>query len=259
MCLKEVVNLKIKIKDYSVIIMRLNKFLARSGVASRRKADELIKMATTTVNGEVILDPAFDIDLNDTIRYDGKLLRIDHITTILMNKPKGVITSVGDPKGRKTVIDYISNKQRIVPVGRLDKNSTGLLILTNDGDLHYYLTHPRNQIVRVYDVELESLINSKQIKRISKGIDIGYGEIGKVKVLKQKVVKGRNQARLSLRQGKNREIRRIFNKLKIKLFKLHRISFGEFQIGGLKEGQIRVLNHKEISSITSRLKKEKRF
>ena len=254
--MKETANLKIKIKDCSVNIMRLNKFLARSGVASRRKADELIKMATTTVNGEIVLDPAFNVDLNDTIRYDGQLLRIDDIITILMNKPKGVITSVGDPKGRKTVIDYISYKQRLVPVGRLDKNSTGLLILTNDGDLHYHLTHPKNQIVRVYDVQLESLINSKQIKRISKGIDIGYGEIGKVRVLKQKIIKGRNQARLSLRQGKNREIRRIFNKLKIKLFKLHRISFGKFQIGDLKEGQVRMLNHKEISNITDWLKQE---
>ena len=254
MYLKETANLKIKIKSCSVNIMRLNKFLARSGVASRRKADELIKMATTTVNGEIVLDPAFNIDLNDTIRYDGQLLRIDDIITILMNKPKGVITSVGDPKGRKTVIDYISYKQRVVPVGRLDKNSTGLLILTNDGDLHYHLTHPKNQIVRVYDVQLESLINSKQIKRISKGIDIGYGEIGKVKVLKQKMIKGRNQARLSLRQGKNREIRRIFNKLKIKLFKLHRISFGKFQIGDLKEGQVRMLTHKEISNINNKLK-----
>jgi len=256
MYLKETANLKIKIKGCSVNIMRLNKFLARSGVASRRKADELIKMATTTVNGEIVLDPAFNIDLNDTIRYDGQLLRINDIITILMNKPKGVITSVGDPKGRKTVIDYIAYKQRVVPVGRLDKNSTGLLILTNDGDLHYHLTHPKNQIVRVYDVQLESLINSKQIKRISKGIDIGYGEIGKVKVLKQKMIKGRNQARLSLRQGKNREIRRIFNKLKIKLFKLHRISFGKFQIGDLKEGQVRKLNHKEISNITDWLKQE---
>ena len=181
MYLKETDNLKIKIKGCSINIMRLNKFLARSGVASRRKADELIKMATTTVNGEIVLDPAFNIDLNDTIRYDGKLLKIDDIITILMNKPKGVITSAGDPKGRKTVIDYITYKQRLVPVGRLDKNSTGLLILTNDGDLHYHLTHPKNRIVRVYDVQLESLINSKQIKRISKGIDIGYGEIGKVK------------------------------------------------------------------------------
>ena len=252
--MKETANLKIKIKGCSVNIMRLNKFLARSGVASRRKADELIKMATTTVNGEIVLDPAFNIDLNDTIRYDGQLLRIDDIITILMNKPKGVITSVGDPKGRKTVIDYISYKQRVVPVGRLDKNSTGLLILTNDGDLHYHLTHPKNQIVRVYDVQLESLINSKQIKRISKGIDIGYGEIGKVRVLKQKIIKGRNQARLSLKQGKNREIRRIFNKLKIKLFKLHRISFGEFQIGDLKEGQVRMITHKEIRYIANHLK-----
>ena len=105
------------------------------------------------------------------------------------------------------------------------KNSTGLLILTNDGDLHYHLTHPKNQIVRVYDVQLESLINSKQINRISKGIDIGYGEIGKVKVLKQKIIKGRNQVRLSLRQGKNREIRRIFHRIKIKIINLKRIRF----------------------------------
>ena len=124
--------------------MRLNKYLAKSGLASRRKSDELIKMATTTVNNEIILDPAYKVNENDEIRYDGRLLQIDQDkVVILFNKPNNVITSVNDPFNRRTVMDYIHYKKRLVPVGRLDKDSTGLLLLTNDGDLHYFLTHPK--------------------------------------------------------------------------------------------------------------------
>ena len=154
--------------------MRLNKYLSRSGVASRRKSDELIKMATTTVNNEIILDPAFEVGKNDEIRYDGKLLKIDKEKVVIaFNKPKNVITSVYDPFNRKIVMDYIRYKKRLVPVGRLDKDSTGLLLLTNDGDLHHYLTHPKNELVREYDVFIDRVIKPKEINRIKKGINIG--------------------------------------------------------------------------------------
>ena len=167
--------------------MRLNKFLSRSGVASRRKSDELIKMATTTVNNEIILDPAYNVDENDEIRYDGKLLKIDNEKVVIaFNKPKNVITSVHDPFHRKIVMDYIQHKKRLVPVGRLDKDSTGLLLLTNDGDLHYNLTHPKNEVIREYDVSIERIIKPREIRRIKKGVNIGEGEIGKAIVVNQK-------------------------------------------------------------------------
>ena len=230
--------------------MRLNKYLAKSGVASRRKSDELIKMATTTVNNEIILDPAYKVNEIDQVRFDGKLLKIDNEKIVIMfNKPEGVITSVNDPFNRKTVMNYINYKKRLVPIGRLDKDSTGLLLLTNDGDLHYFLTHPKNQIIREYDVLIESVISPKKIKRMARGINIGDGEIGKAKVTKQNIIKGRNQVRLNLRQGKKREIRRIFRSLKIKLFKLHRINFGGVHIGTLKESESRLLNEKEINRL----------
>ena len=233
--------------------MRLNKYLSRSGVASRRKSDELIKMATTTVNNKIILDPAFDVGENDEIRYDGKLLKVDkEKIVIVLNKPKNVITTVDDPFNRKTVMDYIQSKKRLVPVGRLDKDSTGLLLLTNDGDLHHFLTHPKNEIIREYDVSIGRIIKTGEIHRMKKGVSIGEGEIGKAKVYNQRSKKGRVRVRLILKQGKKREIRRIFRTLKIKLFHLKRISFAGVELNGLKESEYRILNKKEINLLKSK-------
>ncbi len=230
--------------------MRLNKYLSRSGVASRRKSDELIKMATTTVNNEIILDPAFEVGSNDEIRYDGKLLKIDKVKVVVaFNKPKNVITSVYDPFKRKVVVDFIKSKKRLVPVGRLDKDSTGLLLLTNDGDLHHYLTHPKNEVIREYDVSIDRIIKPREIHRVKKGISIGDGEIGRATVFNQKSVRGRVHARLILKQGKKREIRRIFRTLKIKLFDLKRVSFAGVELNGLKESEYRMLNEKEIKRL----------
>ena len=230
--------------------MRLNKYLSKSGVASRRKSDELIKMATTTVNDEIILDPAFEVGINDKIRYDGKLLKIDKERVVIaFNKPKNVITTVYDPFNRKIVMDYIQHKKRLVPVGRLDKDSTGLLLLTNDGDLHHYLTHPKNELIREYDVSIDRAIEPSEIHRMKKGVSIGEGEIGKAVLVNQKVIKGRVQLRLILKQGKKREIRRIFRTLKIKLYDLKRISFAGVELKGLKESQYRILNEKEINRL----------
>ena len=233
--------------------MRLNKFLAKSGIASRRKSDELIKMATTTVNEEIILDPAYNVEEKDLVRFDGKLLKIDEEkVVIILNKPKNVITSVSDQFGRKTVMHFLKSKKRLAPIGRLDKDSTGLLLLTNDGDLHQYLTHPKNQIPRQYIVVIEKIIDSSKLKRIMRGLSIGEGEIGRAKVLSQKIIKGRCEARLELKQGKKREVRRIFRSLKIKLFSLHRVSFGSINIGSLKIGESRFLKGDEIKNLKNK-------
>jgi pseudouridine synthase len=230
--------------------MRLNKFLSKSGIASRRKSDELIKMATTTVNEEIILDPAYNVKEKDLVRFDGRLLKIDEEKiVIILNKPKNVITSVSDQFGRKTVMHFIKSKKRLAPIGRLDKDSTGLLLLTNDGDLHQYLTHPKNQIPRQYIVVIEKIIDSSKLKRITRGLSIGEGEIGRAKVISQKMIKGRCESRLELKQGKKREIRRIFRSLKIKLFSLHRVSFGSINIGSLKIGESRLLKDNEIKNL----------
>ena len=167
--------------------MRLNKYLALSGVASRRMADNLIKAATTTVNDIVITDPAFGVKKDDVIRYDGKNIKINqkHVV-IIFNKPLGVITSMDDPKNRPVIADYFPKNMRLFPVGRLDKNTTGLLLVTNNGDLANKLMHPKNLIPKIYEAETDLLLNAKLISKIKKGVFIGYNQWAKAIVVNQK-------------------------------------------------------------------------
>ena len=230
--------------------MRLNKFLAKSGVASRRKSDELIQMATTEVNGKVCLDPAYNVTPNDSVYFDGKKVKvIEDKVVYMLNKPKKVITTVSDTHGRKTVMDYINSKFRLTPVGRLDQQTTGLLLLTNDGDLHQYLTHPSNMVAKDYEAIIEGKISDNQRKKLKRGIYIGYKEYGRAEIIKQETLKGRSNVQLRLRQGKKREIRRIFFRLKIKLLSLKRIGYSNLKLGNLKLGEYRELNPKEIKSL----------
>ena len=227
--------------------MRLNKFLAQSGVASRRKSDELIQMATTMVNGKVCLDPAYSVKKEDSVHFDGKKVIVEKKKIVLMlHKPRKVITTVRDTHGRKTVMDFIPSKFRITPVGRLDQNTTGLLLLTNDGDLQEYLTHPKNKVSKDYEVYIEGKLNIDQVKKLKSGLYIGYKEYGKAEILEQKVHKGRSKIILRMRQGKKREIRRIFHRLNKKLISLKRIGFASLKLGNLREGEYRELTKNEI-------------
>ena len=230
--------------------MRLNKFLAKSGVASRRKSDELIQMATTEVNGKVCLDPAYNVTSSDSVYFDGKKVKpIEDKVVYMLNKPENVITTVSDNHGRKTVMDYINSKVRITPIGRLDKQTTGLLLLTNDGDLHHYLTHPSHMVAKDYEAIIEGKINDNHKKKLKRGIYIGYRDYGKAEIIKQETLKGRSNVQLRLRQGKKREIRRIFFRLKIKLLSLKRIGYSNLKLGNLRVGEYRELNKKEIKSL----------
>ena len=230
--------------------MRLNKFLAKAGIASRRKSDELIQMATTTVNGKVCLDPAYNVKKEDSVHFDGKKVIVEKKKIVLMlHKPKKVITTVRDTHGRKTVMDFIPSKFRITPVGRLDQNTTGLLLLTNDGDLQEYLTHPKNKVSKDYEVYIEGKLNIDQVKKLKSGLYIGYKEYGKAEILEQKVHKGRSKIILRMRQGKKREIRRIFHRLNKKLISLKRIGFASLKLGNLKEGEYRELTQNEINKL----------
>ena len=230
--------------------MRLNKFLAKAGIASRRKSDELIQMATTMVNGKVCLDPAYHVKKEDSVHFDGKKVIIEKKKIVLMlHKPKKVITTVKDTHGRKTVMDFIPSKFRTTPVGGLDQNTTGLLLLTNDGDLQEYLTHPKNKVSKDYEVYIEGKLNIDQVKKLKSGLYIGYKEYGKAEILEQKVHKGRSKIILRMRQGKKREIRRIFHRLNKKLISLKRIGFASLKLGNLREGEYRELTHNEISKL----------
>jgi 23S rRNA pseudouridine2605 synthase len=232
--------------------MRLNKFLAKAGIASRRKSDELIQMATTMVNGKVCLDPAYHVKKEDSVQFDGKKVIVEKKKIVLMlHKPKKVITTVRDTHGRKTVMDFIPSKFRITPVGRLDQNTTGLLLLTNDGDLQEYLTHPKNKVSKDYEVYIEGKLNIDQVKKLKSGLYIGYKEYGKAEILEQKVHKGRSKIILRMRQGKKREIRRIFHRLNKKLISLKRIGFASLKLGNLREGEYRELTHNEINKLCS--------
>jgi 23S rRNA pseudouridine2605 synthase len=230
--------------------MRLNKYLALSGVSSRRMADDLIKAATTTVNNIVITDPAFRVNNNDIVRYDGKNIKINRAQIVIMfNKPLGVITSMDDPKNRPIVADYFPNKMRLFPVGRLDKNTTGLLLVTNNGDLANKLMHPKNLIPKIYEAETDMILDAKLISKIKKGVFIGYNQWAKAKIINQKKVKSRILVSLQLHHGKNREIRRLFNKINRKLFSLNRVQYGDLELGNLPLGNYRELNKRELNKV----------
>ena len=227
--------------------MKLFKFISSSGIVSRRKAQESIQLAMVTVNNVVVMDPFADIDpLKDVIRLDNqKIILNSSTTTVVLYKPKGFISSRSDEMGRKTIFDLIPRKPFLNHVGRLDKDTTGLILLTNDGDLSQFLTHPKNKIPKEYVAKTNEFINDKVIKKIERGIFIGSGEKGKAKIISQEKIKNTVHVNMILRQGKKNEIRRIFKFSGLKLIALKRIKFGNITLNQLKEGQWRELTKKE--------------
>ena len=230
--------------------MRLNKFLAQAGIASRRESDHLIQSAMVTVNGLVEINPAYQVKQNDEIFYDDQKLHIETKTRIIaFNKPEGYITTMKDPLKRKTVLDLIETDERLFPVGRLDKDTTGLLLLTNDGQLANKLMHPRNHIPRIYKVQIDKTFRSWEIKRMSTKVYIGQKEWGKAEVVDQKQIKGRATIFLKLFHGKKREVRRIIYRMKRKLFSLERIEVGPIKLGDIPLGTWRDLNPVELKAL----------
>ena len=230
--------------------MRLNKFLAHAGVASRRHSDALIQKATTFVNGKLVIDPAYPVAETDDIVFEGVKLSISKTPqVILFHKPLKVVTTTFDPQGRRTVLDYIKTGDRIFPIGRLDRMTTGLLLLTNDGELSNKLLHPKFRIPRIYEAKIDKVLDFKTIHNIAKGIFIGKGEFGRAEVLKQRKVKKRVTVHLKLFTGKKREIRRIFSFLSIQIFSLKRIKYGPILLGDLPCGEWRTLNYTEVNQL----------
>ncbi len=231
--------------------MRLNKYLAKSGVASRRESDRLIQEGTVTVNNQVMIDPAYQVQENDEVSFDGKILILQEKTVVYMlNKPKNVITTARDDYGRKTVLDLIPSNRRLFPIGRLDKDTTGLILITDNGELANYLMHPKNRVSRFYSVEIEVRINSKEIAKVKKGIFIGDSEFGRGEIVKQITRKTRSIITSRLQLGKKREVHRILYFLGKKVYALHRFQYGTTKIGNLKSGQWRGLTQKEVNLLT---------
>lgn len=227
--------------------MKLFKFVASSGLLSRRKSQESIKSALVTVNNIVEMDPFVYINPEkDIVRLDGQKIKFRRKSeTIVLHKPKGFICSRSDELDRKTIFDLIPKKFTLNYIGRLDKNTTGIILLTSDGNLSQFLTHPKNKVSKEYIAETTTRMQESQVKKIKKGIFIGSGERGKAEILSQKKVKNKFHIRMILRQGKKNEIRRILKFSNIKLLSLKRVKFGDIALGDLKEGFWRELTKKE--------------
>jgi 23S rRNA pseudouridine2605 synthase len=231
--------------------MRLNKYLASCGVASRRKCEDIIRSGTVLVNGEIEVNPFRLLLPEDSILLDDKeMFSLVDTEVIVLNKPDGYITTTNDPQGRNTVMDLVKSPKRLFPVGRLDKDTTGVLLLTNDGNLAYQLTHPKYQVEKVYRVQIMGFLSNNDIEQIKSGVMIGSDETGQGEVLSQnKVSKSVTEIELVLTQGKKREVRRILSSLGYKVIALQRISFGGITTDGLNLGHWRRLSEEEALSL----------
>lgn len=232
--------------------MKLFKAISSSGVLSRRKSMDAVKEAMVTVNGKLILDPSFEIQANDDIRLDNQKIKLNsNLTTILLNKPKGYLSTKSDEKNRKTIFELIPNKPPLNHIGRLDMDTTGAILLTNDGNLAQFLMHPKNKIEKEYVATSDQYINDKTINKVRKGIFIGSGQKGKAKIVSQEKMNGKVEIRLILKQGKKNEIRRIFKFLDLNLFSLKRLRIGEINLGSLPVGSWRLLSKKELKYLSN--------
>lgn len=213
---------------------------------------DAVKEAMVTVNGKLILDPSFEIKTNDDVRLDNQKIKLNsELTTILLNKPTGYLSTKSDEKNRKTIFDLIPKKPPLNHIGRLDMDTTGAILLTNDGNLAQFLMHPKNKIEKEYIAISDQFIDDKTINKVRKGIFIGSGQKGKAKITSQEKHKGKVEIRLILKQGKKNEIRRIFKFLDLNLFSLKRLRIGEIKLGNLPIGSWRLLSKKELRYLST--------
>jgi 23S rRNA pseudouridine2605 synthase len=229
--------------------IRLNKYLSMAGIASRRDADELIGLGLITVNGKVVTELGLKIDpQKDVVKYDDRVIRAEQYRYVLLNKPKGFICTMDDPKGRETVMNLVNSAcaERIYPVGRLDKETSGLLLFTNDGDLAKKLTHPRHKASKIYHVELNRPVSSEDLMKLMKGIDLEDGRT--VFDLAEYVKDGSNrEVGVELHSGKNRIVRRMFEAMGYDVVKLDRVQFSGLTKKDLPRGMFRHLTDKEVA------------
>jgi len=231
--------------------MPLNKYLAHSGVCSRRDAVDIIKTGKVKVNGEVMREPGYKVAPTDTVIVNGKKLNIvKDLVYILLNKPKDYITTTEDEKGRKTVLDLIKNatKEKIYPVGRLDRNTSGVLLLTNDGELTQKLTHPSNEIKKLYAVTLDRPLSKADFEKIVEGVQLEDG-LAKVDALGYTDPKDKSQVGVEIHSGKNRIVRRIFEHLKYDVKNLDRVIFAGLTKKNVERGKWRLLSEKEVRDL----------
>jgi len=230
---------------------RLQKVLAQCGIASRRKCEKIILEGRVKVNGRVVTQLGTKVHEHDRIEVDGKpITRKNERIYVLFNKPKGCITTVSDPFGRKTVMDYLKEfkEYRIFPVGRLDRDTEGLLLLTNDGRLSFALTHPSHQVYKTYLVEISGTPSKKQLEKLSRGI---FLEDGRTLPAEVELIHGGRRAlvKITIREGRKRQIRRMFKAIGFSVVNLKRIKFGPLVLKDLKPGEYRLLKDEEIQKL----------
>ncbi|MDX9705474.1 MAG: pseudouridine synthase [Weeksellaceae bacterium] len=229
--------------------IRLNKYIANAGICSRREADELIKSGLAEVNGKIITEMGYKVQPGDIVKFDGQVITAEKNVYILLNKPKGFITTTRDEKDRKTVMDLIANATtaRVFPVGRLDRSTTGLLLFTNDGYLAKKLTHPSHSVRKIYHVKLNKKATHAQLDEIRNGIRLIPEGIAKVDNVSFIEGKPHTEVGIEIHIGWNRVVRRIFEKLDFEIESLDRVSFGGLTKKNLKRGDWRKLDEKEVS------------
>ena len=232
--------------------MRINKFLADAGVASRRKAESLVLEKRVKVNGKIVTELATDITENDIVTLDDKVISSEqNFEYYILNKPKGYLSTASDDRGRKTVLDLVQSDARIYPVGRLDYDSEGLLILTNDGELTNKLTHPKHNISKTYLVSINSSITKKEIDILQNGVVIDGYKLHKCEIKLFEKAEKLSKMEIVIHEGRNREIRKMFETIGKKVIFLKRIKIENLNLGNLKRGEYRPLSKKEIDYLKS--------
>ncbi len=231
--------------------MRLNKFLASCGIASRRKCDELIFAGKVKVNGEIIKTPAFKIDPEkDEVSVNEDIVKLPKKIYIALNKPEGVLCSLKDDFGRTLITDLIPEiKERIFPVGRLDFNSEGLILLTNDGELSNRLIHPKYKVEKTYHVLIKGNIDRDSLERLSNGIELDGKKTQPSKIRILDMGKKTTFIEIKIKEGKKRQIRRMLKEVGYEVKKLRRVKFGPIKLGRLKKGEWRYLTKKEVENL----------
>jgi 23S rRNA pseudouridine2605 synthase len=231
---------------------RLQKILSNAGLASRRAAEKMVSDGRISVNGVVVRQPGTKADIDrDEIRVDGKLIscEIDKVY-IVLNKPTGYVTTLSDPQGRPIVTDLLKGvAERVFPIGRLDYDSEGLLLLTNDGDFAQRLQHPRYKVPKTYRVKIEGRLNRIELQALERGIDLPDGRFAPSEIVTEKVNPKSTWLRLTIHDGKNRVIRRAFDSIGHSVTRLVRVSFGDITLDSIGEGQWRPLTHGEVGQL----------
>ena len=224
--------------------MRLNAYLARAGVASRRRADELIKAGRVTVNGRCGKLNDF-VGGRDVVEVDGRRVAAQELAYVLLHKPAGVVTTAGDPQGRPTVVDVVRGPTRLVPVGRLDADTTGVLLLTNDGELAHRLAHPRYEVDKVYEAEVEGEPSAEALGQLAEGVELEDGRTAPAKVRRL----GSSRIELTVHEGRKHQIKRMCEAVGHRVRRLHRSHYAGLDLAGLEPGEWRELSRTEVASL----------